>query len=370
MKRKISKITSFLLFIATVFVMFSCDREEGKTEESSLAAIDETPKGNVNLISENAQGIYVLCEGLYGHFNSALDFYDTQTKTYIQDAFNQINAIGLGGTANDMIRVGDWLFIVVTDDAMVRVVNSKNMNVYKRFQIVNSQGVNRQPRHLVHYNGNVFVSCFDGTVVKINVNTMKIDGVLSTQGRNPEGIAINNGKLFVANSGGLGYPNYDKTVSVIDAATFTLEKVIEVGENPTQIQVFGNYVYVLSMRDYSKFPLLTKISATNYDVMDTMSIKATEIKVYGNYLYYFYKDYSQNEISLSKMNLTTMQQETFADVPKKMKMPYKISITDDIVYITDANDYTTSGIVFAFDLNGVLQYQIKTSLNPNTVIVR
>jgi YVTN family beta-propeller protein len=51
-------------------------------------------------------------------------------------------------------------------------------------------------------------------------------------GQNPEGLAVSNGKLYVANSGGLNFPDVDSTVSVIDLTTHTELLKITVGKNP------------------------------------------------------------------------------------------------------------------------------------------
>ena len=122
------------------------------------------------------------------------------------------------------------------------------------------------------------------------------------------------------------------------------------------------------MGDYSSLPVLTKISASDYSIVSTQSIAATEIKIYGNYMYYFYKDYSKNSISLNRMNLMNMEEEKFADAPSDMQIPYKISVSENAVYITDAVDYVTGGKVFVFDFNGNLLYKFNTSVGPNTVL--
>ena len=368
MKKKFFKLCSLLALVSVSVMFFACSSDKDDTQENYISAIDETPAGNTSLISADDEGLYILCEGTFGHYNSSMDFYNSRSQTALTDAFSQINAMGMGGTANDMLKVDNYIFVAVTDDAMVRVVNAENMTVYKRFQLVDENGKNRQPRHHVFNNGNVYVSCFDGNVVRINVNNMSITGIVNTGGRNPEGIAVNSGKLFVANCGGLSYPDYDKTISVIDIASFGLEKTVEVTSNPTQVQVYGNYVYTLSMGDYSSLPVLTKISASDYSIVSTQSIAATEIKIYGNYMYYFYKDYSKNSISLNRMNLTNMEEEKFADAPSDMQIPYKISVSENAVYITDAVDYVTGGKVFVFDFNGNLLYKFNTSVGPNTVL--
>ena len=44
-------------------------------------------------------------------------------------------------------------------------------------------------------------------------------------------MVIKDGKLYVANSGGYRFPDYDRTVSVIDLKTFQVIKTIDVAIN-------------------------------------------------------------------------------------------------------------------------------------------
>ena len=82
-------------------------------------------------------------------------------------------------------------------------------------------------------------------------------------GKNPEGLVVQNGKLYVTNSGGLDYPNYDTTVSVIDLATFSEIKKILVGVNPGGIATDSQGdVYVVARGNHGDIlPQLVRINS-------------------------------------------------------------------------------------------------------------
>ena len=54
-----------------------------------------------------------------------------------------------------------------------------------------------------------------GKVVEIDLATLQITREVVV-GYQPEEMVIHNGRLYVANSGGYRFPNYDRTVSVVD----------------------------------------------------------------------------------------------------------------------------------------------------------
>ncbi len=67
-----------------------------------------------------------------------------------------------------------------------------------------------------------YVCSYDGTVARIDTTSLSID-VITTVGRNPDNICVQNEKLYISNSGGLDYSEglgVDNTVSVVDIDTF------------------------------------------------------------------------------------------------------------------------------------------------------
>ncbi len=67
-----------------------------------------------------------------------------------------------------------------------------------------STGESKQPRYAAAYGGKVYVTSYDDTVTRIDTATLAIDGSVKV-GRDPDGICINNNKIYVANSGGLDF---------------------------------------------------------------------------------------------------------------------------------------------------------------------
>ena len=93
-----------------------------------------------------------------------------------------------------------------------------------------------------------------GAVYKVDTLTLKVVDKIPV-GYQPEEMAVLNGKLYVANSGGYRVPNYDKTVSVIDLKTFTEERKMDVAINLHRLRAdkYGQ-VWVSSRGDYKDVP--------------------------------------------------------------------------------------------------------------------
>ena len=72
-------------------------------------------------------------------------------------------------------------------------------------------------------------------VYRIDRKTRQLDGSVEV-GYQPEGMAVYDGKLYVANSGGISSQlppayAYDNTLSIIDTKSFTLYSTVEVEVN-------------------------------------------------------------------------------------------------------------------------------------------
>lgn len=350
------KLTQFvkILILCVISVSFFACWEDGI--EESVTEI------------ENTDGLFVLCEGVMGHNNSSLDFFSFEDNTTKKNIYASINSQGLGETANAMIKLQNELWIVVNGAAMVSVVNASNGKIVKVIPIVDENGRNRSPRNLVYHNGFVYVSCFDGNVVKIAAKSKNVVGVLHTEGRNPEGIAVLDDKIYVANSGGLSFPNYDNTISVIDVENFTIEKMIVVKDNPQRIKAYGDRVYAVSTGDYTSDYRMTIIK--NGEKVDSIDINAMDFAFNNGNMYYIDFKYGSNKIGLKKLDVSNLHAEPkdFAQVPNNLINPYRINVIDNIIYVTDAKNFTVSGEVFAFNENGVLSYSFPTSIGPNTII--
>ncbi|MBR1626085.1 MAG: hypothetical protein IJ681_02960 [Bacteroidales bacterium] len=352
MDKRILNFSKLLVLSIIALSFFAC----GDNESTKLPPIDN-----------GKDGLYILCEGVFQHNNSALDFYPTDSSIE-KDIFQTVNSMGLGETANDMIKVGNELWIAVSGSATVMILNLSDGALLKMIPIVNERGVNRQPRHLIQYGNYVYLTCFDGNVIKISVKNKEISGILNTKGRNPEGIATAKGKIYVTNSGGLDFPNYDTSVSVIDPTTFSVEKLIKVKDNPQVIKAYNNKVYVVSTGDYSDSYRLTVIE--DGEKKDSVDMNITDFAFYNGFLYYIYKPWGSGKATLNKLDVNNIHSAPveFAKVPEKLVTPYRICIINDTIYVCDNKNATVSGEVFVFNNNDGFLYSFETSIGPNTII--
>ena len=193
-------------------------------------------------------------------------------------------------------------------------------------------------------------------------------------GRNPEQIAVSNNKLFVANSGGLGWndPNlgYDKTVSVIDIATFSVVKTVQVVLNPTEVTTDAQGdVYVISMGDYGAIPnTMQRIDPNTYEV--TTVGNATKMASAGDkiYLYYSQYDASWNQVITFQVYdavAETMGTTGFITDGTVVEQPCSLNVdplTGDIYVGT--SDYINNGDMYVFSADGKLKNRFGVGLNP------
>ena len=95
-----------------------------------------------------------------------------------------------------------------------------------------------------------------GCVYRIDLSTKKLAGSVEV-GYQPEGIAYYDGKLYVANSGGISHslaPDYayDNTVSIIDAKSFSVTKTVEVEINLKNVYADSQgHIFVTTLGNYA-----------------------------------------------------------------------------------------------------------------------
>ena len=313
-------------------------------------------------------GVFILNEGLFQLNNSTLSFYSFATGDCSDDIFLSANHRGLGDVGNDLQRYGSKLYIVVNNSNIVEVVDAITVQSLKT---LNLSG--KQPRRLAFLDGKAYISCFDGDVVRVDTATLEIEATVHT-GRNPDGICVCNGKLYVCNSGGLDYPNYGNTVSVIDPVSFTVTKDITVVLNPTRVKVYNDrYVYVVSNGNYGDIPYnFQKIDTQIDEVVKNYNLEVYNFDIYQNLAYAYSYDYSTMTSWIKVLDLETDEVVTdqFISDGTQLQTPYNIMVNplNGDVYITDAGTYTANGDVYCFDQNGKKKFSFEAGLCPASMV--
>lgn len=354
--KKLTKLFSWTAVMTSLLILSSCSDDE------------KTP-----VKPEVSTGAYVLNEGLMGLNNTTLTYYDFEAETPFTDYFLETNDRGLGDTGSDLKVYGSKLYAVINISSQLEVISLNTGASIKKIPLFNDEDVARQPRHIAFHNGYAYVCSFDGTVGRLDTTTLEFDKFIEV-GRQPDGICVANNKLYVSNSGGLDYPDYDNTVSIINTTTFEEIKKVTVDINPyTILADEAGDVYVISRGNYDDVPYsFQRIDAATDEVTTFEDIEALNFTIYENLAYLYNYNYSTMQASFTVIDLSneTIITEDFITDETEIVTPYGIDVdpTNGDVYITDAQDFTVTGDVYCFSKNGKLKFKFEAGLNPNNVV--
>lgn len=321
--------------------------------------------------------MYILSEGLFNQNNGSLARYSFDQKMRTNNYFIANNQRGLGDTANDLGIYGNKIYVVVNVSSTVEVIDFSTGKSIRQISMIREDGSSRQPRSIAFDRDKAYVCAFDGTVARIDTASLEVEEVVAV-GRNADDICVQNGKLYVSNSGGLGHSGsgVDTTVSVIDIASFKETKKIEVGPNPGKILPgLDDAVYLVTRGsdieagDYR----LVKIDSRTDAVAKVYDEKVLSFTLDGPiaYLYTYNYQTKKSAIKVFDLNKGEVIRENFITDGTTVHTPYSIQMNpfSGNIYITEAYNYTVRGDVLCFNQQGQLQYRLnEIGLNPNVIV--
>ena len=256
-----------LLLLCGALVFCAC-RKDPVPEPPSKDAELTGEKVDVSFFEKSVNKVFLLNEGGMGTNNATLDFLRISDGNYVTGAFKKMNpdiGAGLGDVGNDIAVHGDEAWIVVNNSGLVEVISAKDETEIAAIQVPTPRNIAFDDRYAyVTSWAGAYVSWTSpedsknpkGQVYKIDLKTKKVAGTVEV-GYQPEGIAYYDGKLYVANSGGVSSqlaPNYayDNTVSIIDTKSFKVTQTVEVQVNLKNVYADGNgLIYVTTLGNYS-----------------------------------------------------------------------------------------------------------------------
>lgn len=364
MKKNLLWAAAFGLLMSASLV--SCDDDNPVIDNPDNPDDPNTPPTE-EVVTTN--GYYVLNSGKMGSNNASLSFYNTDTQEVTADVFMEKNERGLGDTANDMLIYGEKMYIAVYGSQVIEVTDLQGNSLK---QIQSTTGSPLQPRFMTSHEGKVYVSLYDGYVARLDTASLEIETQVAV-GRNPEQLAVANGKLYVANSGGLDYNTplgYDKTVSVVDLASFTETKKLDVVINPCNMAVDSEGdVYLVSMGNYGDVPNTLQRIDTQTDEVETITTtNATELASAGDELFMMYSQYDANwNQTISYIRYDAINEEVITNkwITEPIAQPYKIGLDSEsgTLFVTES-DYTNNGDVYCFTSEGTQTAKFEVGLNP------
>lgn len=309
----------------------------------------------------------VLNNGNWGSNDASVLAHFADADGYVANYFALSNGRQLGDLGQDIAVVGDEVYIAVNGSQVI-FVTDKTMVV--KHEIVAKQGdAKLSPRFFCVVGDKVYVTYYEGYLGEINTKDYTVR--TTAVGNSPEGVACAGGKIFVANSGGALYPNFDNTISVVDPVGFSEVERFEVNLNPQTIVASsdGTTLYVNSFGNYADVPaLVQEVSVAGYKVSD---LAYTDVKgICGgpaDVLYVVTGSYNDAwQVTTGTVNVY----DTKAGAAKGQLFEgavanyYSVSYSKGYVFV-GASDYKTNGDVYVYDEAGVLLKHFDSQgLNP------
>lgn len=343
--------------------------------EDELIFLSDSTKVSQPMAGSKITGFYQLNEGNMGMNRATIDYFDYTTGYYTRDIFSERNPTivkELGDVGNDIKIYGNKVYAVINCSNYIEVFDVRTAIHVKEIRVPNC-------RYMAFNGGKAYISSYSGPV-EINPNAEKgfvaeIDTVtleLTRKvevGYQPDEIAVYDGKLYVANSGGYRVPNYDRTVSVIDLETFKEIKKIDVGINLHRIKIDKRgYLYVSSRGDYCDTPPnLYVIDTRTEKVVKETGIPVSDMWLDDDLLYYYSVAYNKytggNEITYGILDTRTMEQisdKVITDgTDRDILIPYGIAVNPETkeIFISDAQNHVVTGYVYCYSPEGKLKWR-------------
>ena len=379
--RRVRRALPFYLFIILLLAA-SC------RDEHLIVYAEETDTGKETVSSEII-GMYVLNEGNMGSNKCTLDYLDlsgnTPTVHYWRNIYAERNPTvvkELGDVGNDIKIYGSRMWLVINCSDKVEVVKASTCERIGQVDIPNC-------RNVVFDGPYAYVSSYVGPVndytdvqlgMVYQVDTLSLQVVKTvTVGYQPEEMAIIDGKLYVANSGGYIAPVYDHTVSVIDLQSFTEERKIDMGVNLHRCRAdhYGQ-LWVSSRGNYG-----SKKSCLYWYDPQRLTLNAepgvipqavSDLCIVGDSLYFFGSEWNEaeqrNTVSYGIINVRTHEVVTsqLSNAPEiaAIRMPYGIMVNpkERDFYLMDAKNYVSSGELLHFLPDGTFDWKVSTGDIP------
>lgn len=365
--------------LAMLVSMTSCREDDVivLTEYESLPMLDSL---------SSFAGLYLLNEGNMGSNKCTLDFVDFERGQYARNLYAERNpnvVKELGDVGNDVEIYGSKMYAVINCSHKVEVLDARTCKRIGQVDIPNC-------RYVAFDGGYAYVSAYVGpvgidpnaqlgAVFQVDTATLEVTAEV-TVGYQPDELVVQDGLIYVANSGGYRKPNYDYTVSVVDVATMTQIRKIPVGINLHRIRAdrYGK-LWVSSRGDYKSVPsrlfILEKDKRTGrMEVSDTLDIPCSEMEICGDSLYLYsvaWSDASQeNSVTYGIVDVRTgevvsdnfIKDGTEVDI----EIPYglKVNPENGDIYVTDAKNYVSSGNLLCYGRDGKLKWKVRTGDIP------
>ena len=332
-------------------------------------------------------GMYLLNEANMGSNKSSIDYVDFRNAYYVRNIYAERNPEAvkeLGDVGNDIQIYGNKLYAVINCSHKVEVMDVRTCKRIGQVDIPNC-------RYIRFAKGKAYVSAYVGPVAidpnaqlgavyEVDTASLAVTRKV-TVGYQPDELEVLGEYLYVTNSGGYRAPDYDSTVSVVEIYGMKQIQKIPVGINLHRIRkdCYGK-LWVTSRGDYNTIPSRLYVldrkdkNSKEMVVKDTLDIPCSEMYIQGDSLYFYSVEWNKqterNTVTYGIIDVRTDQLVTDHFITdgteQDIVIPYGICVhpTTGDVYVTDAKNYVSSGVLHCYDRHGKKKWSVRTGDIP------
>ena len=332
-------------------------------------------------------GMYLLNEANMGSNKSSIDYVDFRNAYYVRNIYAERNpevVKELGDVGNDIQIYGNKLYAVINCSHKVEVMDVRTCKRIGQVDIPNC-------RYIRFAKGKAYVSAYVGPVAidpnaqlgavyEVDTASLAVTRKV-TVGYQPDELEVLGEYLYVANSGGYRAPDYDSTVSVVEIYGMKQIQKIPVGINLHRIRKdrYGK-LWVTSRGDYNTIPSRLYVldrkdkNSKEMVVKDTLDIPCSAMYIKGDSLYFYSVEWNKqterNTVTYGIIDVRTGQLVTDHFITdgteQDIVIPYGICVrpTTGDIYVTDAKNYVSSGVLHCYDRHGKKKWSVRTGDIP------
>ena len=332
-------------------------------------------------------GMYLLNEANMGSNKSSIDYVDFRNAYYVRNIYAERNpevVKELGDVGNDIQIYGNKLYAVINCSHKVEVMDVRTCKRIGQVDIPNC-------RYIRFAKGKAYVSAYVGPVAidpnaqlgavyEVDTASLAVTRKV-TVGYQPDELEVLGEYLYVANSGGYRAPDYDSTVSGVEIYGMKQIQKIPVGINLHRIRKdrYGK-LWVTSRGDYNTIPSRLYVldrkdkNSKEMVVKDTLDIPCSEMYIQGDSLYFYSVEWNKqterNTVTYGIIDVRTGQLVTDHFITdgteQDIVIPYGICVhpTTGDIYVTDAKNYVSSGVLHCYDRHGKKKWSVRTGDIP------
>ncbi len=357
-------ISKILFATMAVFIFAACEKENDSPSGNTDTIPTDTVPTDTIPPTPDAYAL-VLNEGNMSANNASVSRLNLTTGVIDNQWFETANGRGLGDQAQDMIAYGTKVYITVTESNSLEVLNPAT-GVSTRVDMGD-----RKPRSMAAAGGKLYITCYNPySVIRVDTASLTVEATCLLGQYHPEGIAIAQGKAFVASS--YQGNSYDNHLYVVDLATFANPTTVTVGMNLSNVKkINDNKIIVSWIGNYSDVPSGSAIiDATTLAVTNTGEA-LQKMDVYNGKVYGYSVEYDENwnETNNWKVINADGTSEAFPFAVSLDANAYGININpaNGDFYIT-SSDYSTNGDVYCFTPSGTRRFKVEAGAIPSKVL--